>query len=74
MALLILHDLNGDEVLINTDNVTAAKRRYPDENSVIKEPFTKLYFTSKDKTMDAMGFPDTVKETPAEIAALSQKP
>lgn len=73
MALLILHDLNGDEVLINTDNVTAAKRRHPDENSVIKDPFTKLYFTSKDKTMDAMGFPDTVKETPAEIAALSQK-
>ncbi len=73
MALLILHDLNGEEVLINTDNITAAKRKEPDANSVVKDPFTKLYFTTKDKTMDAMGFPDTVKETPAEIAELARK-
>lgn len=73
MALLILHDLNGEEVLINTDNLTAAKRKTPDADAVIKEPFTKLYFVSKDKTMDSMGFPDTVKETPAEISALSRK-
>ncbi len=73
MALLILHDLNGEEVLVNTDNVTAAKRKEPDANSVIKEPFTKLYFTSKDKTMDALGFPDAVKESPAEIVKLAGK-
>ncbi len=73
MALLILHDLHDEEVLVNTDNLTAAKRRTPDENSMIKEPFTKLFYVSKDKTMDSMGFPDTVKETPAEIAALASK-
>ena len=73
MPLLILHDLNDEEVLVNSDNITAAKRKVPDENSVVKDPFTKLYFTTKDKTMDAMGFPDTVKETPAEISALAEK-
>lgn len=73
MGMIILHDLNGESVLVNTDNITAAKRKVPDENAVIKEPFTKLYFVSKDKTMDAMGFPDTVKETPEEIVELSKK-
>lgn len=73
MALVILHDLDGNEVLINTDTITAAKRKYPDENSQIKEPFTKLFFLSKDKTMDSLGFPDAVKESPAEIVKLSGK-
>jgi len=73
MGLIILHDMNGDEVLVNTDTVTAAKRKEPDEKSVMKEPYTKLYYISKDKTMDAMGFPDTVKETPAEIKELDKK-
>ncbi len=71
MPMIILHDLNGEEVLVNTDNISAAKRKTPDGQSVIKDPFTKLYFVSKDKTMDAMGFPDTVRETPAEIVTLS---
>lgn len=67
MALVILHDLDGEEVMVNTNTLTAAKRKYPDDKSQIKEPFTKLYFVSKDKTMESLGFPDTVKETPAEI-------
>ena len=73
MPLIILHDLNGDEVAVNTDTVTAAKRKTPDDKSQIKEPFTKLYFLSKDKTMESLGFPDSVKESPAEIVALSRK-
>jgi hypothetical protein len=73
MPLIILHDLDGDEVAVNTDTVTAAKRRVPDDKSQIKEPFTKLYYVSKDKTMESLGFPDTVRETPAEIVALSRK-
>jgi hypothetical protein len=73
MPMIILHDLNDEEVLVNTDNITAAKRKVPDEKSVIKTPFTKLYFVSKDKTMDSMGFPDTVRETPEEIVAISKK-
>ena len=73
MPLIILHDLEGDEVLVNTDTLTAAKRKYPDERSQITEPFTKLYFVSKDKTMESLGFPDSVKETPAEIVSLSAK-
>ena len=73
MPLIILHDLNGEEVLVNSDNITAAKRKVPDEESVIKEPFTKLYFVSKDKTMDSLGFPDVVKETPEEIVTAGEK-
>ncbi len=73
MALIILHDLNNEEVLVNTDTLTAAKRKYPDKNSQMTEPFTKLYFVSKDKTMDSMGFPDAVKESPADIVALAEK-
>ncbi|PZQ47857.1 MAG: hypothetical protein DI551_02525 [Micavibrio aeruginosavorus] len=73
MPLIILHDLDGDEVMVNPETLTAAKRKYPDDKSQITEPFTKLYFISKDKTMESLGFPDTVKETPAEIVALSKK-
>lgn len=69
MPLIILHDLDDDEVMVNTDTITAAKRRYPDNKSQIKEPFTKLFFISRDKTMSGLGFPDTVKETPKEIVA-----
>ena len=73
MPLIILHDLHGEEVMVNTDTLTAAKRRHPDDKSQIKEPFTKLYFVSKDKTMESMGFPDTVRETPDEIVTLSKQ-
>lgn len=73
MSIIILHDLDDEEVLINTANLNAARRRYPDKDSVINHPFTKLFFVSKDKTMESLGFPDTVKETPAEIAALAHK-
>ena len=73
MPLIILHDLNGEEVGINTDTITAAKRRHPDDKSQIKEPFTKLYFTSRDKTMESLGFPDSVRETPDEIVKLAAK-
>lgn len=72
MPLIILHDLEGDEVMVNTDTLTAAKRKYPDERSQILEPFTKLYFVSKDKTMESLGFPDSVKESPAEIVEMSR--
>ena len=64
MPLVILHDLDGDEVMVNTDTLTAAKRKVPDEKSQIREPFTKLYFVSKDKTMESLGFPDSVRESP----------
>lgn len=75
MSLVILHNLDGDEVLVNTNSLNAASRKYPDKDSVIKEPFTKLYFIEKDKGMEALGFPDSVKETPGEIYALAhQKP
>jgi len=73
MPLIILHDLDGDEVMVNPDTLTAAKRKYPDDKSQITEPFTKLYFVSKDKTMESLGFPDSVKESPKEIVALSKK-
>lgn len=72
MPLVILHDLDGDEVMVNTDTLTAAKRKVPDEKSQIREPFTKLYFVSKDKTMESLGFPDSVRESPAEIVAMSK--
>ncbi len=73
MPLIILHDLDGDEVMVNSDTLTAAKRKYPDDKSQITEPFTKLYFISKDKTMESLGFPDSVKESPKEIVALAKK-
>ena len=73
MPLIILHDLDGEEVMVNTDTLTAAKRKIPDDKSQIKEPFTKLYFVSKDKTMESLGFPDTVREAPQEIVELSRK-
>lgn len=73
MSIIILHDLDGEEVLINASNLNAAKRRFPDENAVVTEPFTKLFFATKDKTMEALGFPDSVKESPAEIYALVAK-
>lgn len=73
MPLIILHDLDGDEVMVNSETLTAAKRKVPDEKSQIREPFTKLYFLSKEKTMESLGFPDTVKETPAEIVSLARK-
>ncbi|MCB1530022.1 MAG: hypothetical protein H6853_09110 [Rhodospirillales bacterium] len=73
MPLVILHDMSDEEVMVNTDNLTAAKRKIPDENSVMKEPFTKLFFTAKDKTMESLGFPDVVKETPQEIVKLADK-
>ena len=71
MALIILHDLDGNEVAVNTDTVTAAKRRVPDERSQMTEAFTKLFFVSRDKSMESVGFPDSVRETPAEIVALA---
>ena len=55
-----------------TDTLTAAKRKIPDANSHITEPFTKLYFVSKDKTIESLGFPDSVRESPAEIVELSK--
>jgi len=72
MPLIILHDLDGDEVMVNTDTLTAAKRKIPDAQSHIKAPFTKLFFVSKDKTMESLGFPDSVTESPLEIVALSK--
>lgn len=72
MPLIILHDLHGEEVAVNTDTMTAAKRKVPDDKSQIKDPYTKLYFISKDKGMESMGFPDAVRETPAEIVAKSK--
>ena len=73
MALVILHDLNDEEVLVNTDQLNAASRRFPDENAVNKDPFTKLFFQTRDKGMEALGFPDSVKETPKEIWDLAKK-
>lgn len=73
MPLIILHDLDGEEVMVNTDTLTAAKRKYPDDKSQIKDPFTKLYFVSKDKTMESLGFPDSVTESPADIVLLSKQ-
>ncbi len=73
MNLVILHDLDGGEVLINTDSLNAASRKHPDKDSMIKEPFTKLYYIQRDKGMEALGFPDAVKETPAEIRELAAK-
>lgn len=73
MKLVILHDLNNEEVLVNVDRVNAAIRRYPDENAAIQQPFTKLFYAQRDKGMESLGFPDSVKETPKEIAKLADK-
>ena len=67
MSFVILHDLDGEDVLVNLDNVNAATRKYPDENSTIKDPFTKLYYVHREKGMEGVGFPDVVKESPKEI-------
>ena len=67
MSFIILHDLEGEEVLVNLDKVNAAKRRFPDENAVVKDPFTKLFYAQRDKGMEGLGFPDSVKESPREI-------
>jgi len=71
MALIILHDLDGEEVAVNSECLNAAIRKYPDETSMIKTPYTKLYFVSRDRGADAVGFPDSVKESPAEIVKLA---
>ncbi len=68
MPLIILHDLDGGDVIINTDTITAARRREPDSRSHIKAPFTKLYYSTKIQ----VGMPDTVQESPAEIYTLAQ--
>ena len=73
MSLIILHDLENEDVLVNTDSLNAAARKYPDEGSAIKEPYTKLFYTQKDKGMEGLGFPDSVKESPAEIYELAKK-
>lgn len=73
MGLIILHDLDGEEVLVNIDRVNAAVRRYPDENAAVREPFTKLFYAQRDKGMESLGFPDSVKETPKEISVLASK-
>ena len=73
MTLVLLHNLEGDEVLVNTNAINAASRKFPDTDSMIKEPFTKLYYIQRDKGMEALGFPDSVKESPVEIFALAQK-
>ncbi len=69
MSLIILHDLDDDEVLVNTDEIVAARVRTPDSRSRITDAYTRLFFTSK----TLLGMPDSVKETPAEIYALSRK-
>jgi len=71
MKMVILHDLDGEEVLVNIGRVNAAVRRYPDENAAVQEPFTKLFYAQRDKGMESLGFPDSVKETPKEISELT---
>ncbi len=73
MTLVLLHNLDGEEILVNTDALNAATRKFPDKESMIQEPFTKLYYISKDKGMESLGFPDSVTESPAEIFALANK-
>lgn len=72
MSLVLLHNLEGENVLVNMDNVNAATRKYPDEDATIKEPFTKLYYVHREKGMEGLGFPDVVKETPEEIWELAR--
>lgn len=73
MTLIILHDLDGEEVLVNMSRVNAAVRRYPDENAAVRDSFTKLFYAQRDKGMESLGFPDSVKETPKEIGDLAGK-
>ena len=73
MTLVLLHNLDGEKVLVNTAALNAASRKFPDKDSMIKEPFTKLYYIEKDKGMEALGFPDSVKESPEEIWNLARK-
>jgi predicted DNA-binding WGR domain protein len=73
MKLVILHDLDGEEVLVNVGRINAGIRRYPDENAAVQEPFTKLFYAQRDKGMESLGFPDSVKETPKEIVELARK-
>ena len=73
MKIVILHDLDGEEVLVNMDRVNAAVRRYPDENAAVRDPFTKLFYAQRDKGMESLGFPDSVRETPQEISDLAAK-
>ena len=73
MNVVVVHDMKGASILLNVDNLNTAIRKVPDENAVINEPFTKLYFVQRDMTMGAMGFPDVVKETPEEIYDLIAK-
>ncbi len=73
MSLIILHSLEDEEVLVNANSLNAAARKFPDKDSTIKEPYTKLYFVHKDKGMEGLGFPDSVKESPAEIWKLANK-
>ncbi len=73
MNLVILHDIDNEEILVNLDKLNAAVRKYPDESSVIKDPYTRLFYVQKDKGMEGFGFPDTVKETPVEIHDLAKK-
>ena len=67
MSFVILHDLDGEDVLVNLDNVNAATRKYPDKDASVKDPFTKLFYVRRDKGMEGIGFPDAVKESPKEI-------
>ncbi len=71
MALIIVHDLKGSKVLLNTDQLNIAIWKVPGEDSAMDEPYSKLFFRQRDMSMGAMGFPDTVKESPEEIVALS---
>lgn len=73
MSLVLLHDLEGEEVLVNMDRVNAATRKYPEEEAVVTDPYTRIYYAQKDKGMEALGFPDSVRESPSEIFALTQK-
>lgn len=73
MTMIILHDLDGEEVLVNMDRINAAVRRYPDDNAAMKEPFTKLFYAQRDKGMESLGFPDSVQESPKEIAKLASE-
>jgi hypothetical protein len=72
MSIVLLHNLDGDEVMVNLVNVNAATRKYPDEDATVKEPFTKLFYVHRDKGMEGIGFPDAVKESPKEIWELAK--
>ena len=73
MALIILHDLDDEEILVNPDALNAAIRKYPDSSSMLKEPFTKRYYIARDKDVDEAGFSDTCKEAPARRVVLAKR-